>query len=110
MAFFWLLVIILVLAILVFSHRYAWWKPTVSWQQPRILMYHMVREHIDGAKFNKLRVTPAQFAKQVEWLHARGFHFVSMQQLYDNWGNHPQKTVAITFDDGYADNLINALP
>lgn len=90
--------------------KYAWWKPAVDWKRPRVLMYHMVREHIDGAKFNKLRVKPAEFEKQVAWMKAEGFHFVTMQELVENWGKHPEKTVAITFDDGYLDNLENAYP
>lgn len=110
MIFVWPIILLLVLFMLWFSHRYAWWKPTVSWQQPRVLMYHMVRDHIPGAKFNKLRVSPAAFEKQVAWLHMQGFRFVTMQELQDEWGSLPEKTVAITFDDGYADNLINALP
>jgi peptidoglycan/xylan/chitin deacetylase (PgdA/CDA1 family) len=68
----------------------------------------MVRDHIDGAKFNKLRVKPVEFEKQVAWMKAQGFHFVTLQELQQNWGKHPEKTVAITFDDGYLDNLENA--
>ena len=105
----YLLILLLVLMI-AFSVKYVWWKPAVDWKQPRVLMYHMVREHIDGAKFNKLRVQPAAFEKQVAWMKAEGFHFVTMQELQDNWGKHPEKTVAITFDDGYLDNLENAYP
>jgi len=104
------LALVLVLAMIIFSYKYAWWKPAIDWKRPRILMYHMVREHIDGAKFNKLRVQPAEFEKQVAWMKAQGFHFVTMQELQQNWGKHPEKTVAITFDDGYLDNLENAFP
>lgn len=93
-----------------FSLKYAWWKPAVDWKRPRVLMYHMVREHIDGAKFNKLRVKPEEFEKQVAWMKAEGFHFVTMHELQQNWGQHPKKTIAITFDDGYLDNLENAYP
>ncbi len=108
--FLYCLLIVGMLVFIWFSHRYAWWKPSVDWQQPRVLMYHMVREHIAGAKFNKLRVKPDEFERQIKWLAEQHFHFVTMQQLYDNWNKHPAKTVAITFDDGYADNLLNALP
>jgi len=93
-----------------FSYKYAWWKPAVDWNKPRILMYHMVRDHIDGAKFNKLRVKPTEFEKQIAWMKSEGFHFVTMHELQENWGQHPAKTVAITFDDGYLDNLENAYP
>lgn len=107
MIYFFLLLLILMIA---FSYKYAWWKPAVDWKRPRILMYHMVRDHIDGAKFNKLRVKPTEFEKQVAWMKAEGFHFVTMQELHANWGKHLEKTVAITFDDGYLDNLENAYP
>ncbi|TCB14568.1 polysaccharide deacetylase family protein [Acinetobacter sp. ANC 5045] len=104
------ILIVLFILLFAFSYKYAWWKPAVDWDRPRILMYHMVREHIDGAKFNKLRVKPTEFEKQIAWLKAEGFNFVTMQELQDHWGEHPAKTVAITFDDGYLDNLENAFP
>ena len=102
--------ILLLVSFMAFSYKYAWWKPAIDWKRPRVLMYHMVREHIDGAKFNKLRVKPIEFEKQVAWMKAEGFHFVTMQELQANWGKHPEKTVAITFDDGYLDNLEHAYP
>ncbi|MEN8352532.1 polysaccharide deacetylase family protein [Acinetobacter towneri] len=106
----WIILLILLLIASIVVYKKKWNKSKVEWKTPRILMYHMVREHIDGAKFNKLRVKPAEFEKQIAWLKAEGFHFVTMQELQDHWGKHPAKTVAITFDDGYLDNLENAFP
>lgn len=103
-----LLLIFIILILLVYKNKQQ--KHKVVWSAPRILMYHMVREHIPNAKFNKLRVKPTEFEKQIAWMKEQGFHFVTMQELLENWGSHPEKTVAITFDDGYLDNLENAFP
>jgi len=100
----------LLFGLLAFSHRYAWWRRTVDWRQPRVLMYHMISPHRPKAKFNKLRVPPEQFAAQVQWLIAQGFNCVTMETLISQWGRLPPKTVAITVDDGYADNLHAMLP
>ena len=92
-----------------FSLRYAWWRPAVDWRCPRVLMYHMVCEHRPGARFNKLRVPPAAFARQVEWLAGHGFTFVFASQLFSG-ESLPERAVCLTFDDGYEDNLTQADP
>jgi len=103
------LLVLVALGLLVFSRRYAWWRPRVDDRHPRILMYHMVREHRPGAKFNKLRVPPDAFERQLSWLRSEGWHFASMAELLGG-EPLPEKTVVLTFDDGYEDNLLNADP
>ena len=93
-----------------FSFRYAWWKPTVSYKYPRILMYHMISEPKSGAKFNGLRVSPKLFERQVKWFSDNGWNFVTMSELMAYGSDVPEKTVALTFDDGFEDNLLNAHP
>lgn len=93
-----------------FSNRYAWWRRPVDLRHPRMLMYHMVSPHRPGAKFNGLRVSPERFEAQLAWLKREGWHFFTVSELWERWDELPEQSVAITFDDGYADNLYNALP
>ena len=53
------------LIIIYFSYRYAWWKRSIDYRYPRILMYHMIRDAIPGKKFNSLRVSPENFEMQI---------------------------------------------
>ncbi|MGB0466462.1 MAG: polysaccharide deacetylase family protein [Pontibacterium sp.] len=99
----------LLLLFILFSLRYGWWRQSVSSDHPRILMYHMVTEHRDGAKFNKLRVRPAAFDSQIGWLSENGYYFALMSELV-NPDALPPKTVVLTFDDGFEDNFIHAHP
>lgn len=105
-----LLLLVFFLSVIYYSYRYAWWAKSVDFSYPRILMYHMISNHIKGAKFNGLRVNPKDFESQIAYLHANGWTFFTMNELIEKKDNLPLKSVAITFDDGYEDNYTNALP
>ena len=80
-----------------------------------IAMYHYIRvnpDPYDRLGF-ALSVTPSDFAAQMDWLAANGYHTVTMQDLVAYLsGVHglPSKPIVLTFDDGYADFYTTALP
>lgn len=98
------------IALLAFCWRFAWWRRTVPYRHPRILMYHMVAPALPGGRFNKLRVHPAAFERQLRRLVAQGWRFVLLSELSAGSGAANEKTVALTFDDGYRDNFLAAHP
>lgn len=73
--------------------------PTNTSTHSRILTYHSV-----GARDHEMNVTPDAFRQQMTWL-ADNFDVVSVEDALAGSGQ-----VAITFDDGYIDNLTNAVP
>lgn len=102
---YWLLLISLV-----WSLRYNWWRIPISYKQPRVLMYHMVKEHlVNQRKRNKWRIKPENFEKQMAWFSKNGWHSYTITEMVDA-KELPIKSFCITFDDGYEDNFTNALP
>lgn len=77
-----------------------------------ILVYHQIAEAPQkGAPFRSLYVSPAAFARQMALLNILGYRGVSMTDLEPYLrGEKSGKVVGITFDDGYLNNLTNALP
>ena len=77
-----------------------------------ILVYHQIdAAPPKGAPFRSLYVSPAAFSRQMQLLRWLGYQGLSMAQLQPYLtGERHGKVVGITFDDGYLNNLIHALP
>ena len=103
------IVVFLILGIILLSIRFSWWRKNISYSYPRVLMYHMISEHLpkNKSKFNRLRVKPSEFEKQLIWLKNNNFKSYTLSELVD-LEQIPEKSIVITFDDGYEDNFKNA--
>lgn len=75
-----------------------------SGQAVPVLLYH----DIDLVKEDEYTILAPAFAAQMEWLYSHGYQAISLQDLSDS--RIPERSIVITFDDGYASFLIYALP
>lgn len=83
--------------------------PAAAERTLRVLMYHKVNDQ----RPNPITVPTAVFAEQMALLGELGYVVVSLDAVRDHYlrgAPLPAGAVLITFDDGYLDNLENALP
>ncbi len=78
-----------------------------------ILMYHMISD-TDHLSERRYALPPREFRKQMGYLKDKGYVLLSLDTFCDyikrKPDNFPDKSLAITFDDGYMDNYENAFP
>ena len=74
-----------------------------------LLYHHVVPKDADTSSIISL----SDFESQMEYLYKHGYYTASLKELeeflYDE-KELPEKTVIITFDDGYESNYIYAYP
>lgn len=78
-----------------------------------ILMYHRVSEDYPGVSSPTINVTPARLKEQLTGLLARGFTPWPLERLVaasEAGEPIPARVFAVTFDDGFVNNLTAALP
>lgn len=104
MVIFWVIVGIVFIA---FSVRWNWWRMPASGVP--ILMYHKIGRAPSDAKIKKLWVSVRAFERQMAYLKDHRYRSITFAELAGQ-AAVPEKPVIITFDDGYLNNYIDALP
>ncbi len=78
-----------------------------------IIMYHYVRE-LPKTRYPGIKaLLLSQFRQQLDFLNAEGYSFVSARQVREaalGGDALPEKSVLLTFDDGYLDHYTNVFP
>lgn len=80
-----------------------------------LLMYHHIAIPPPNADVIRLdlSVWPERFEEQLAYFAGQGYQTVTLQAVYDAVVKRtplPPKSIVLTFDDGYDDNYVNALP
>jgi peptidoglycan/xylan/chitin deacetylase (PgdA/CDA1 family) len=73
-----------------------------------ILMYHALHDGL-----SPISIRPAEFQRQMQWLHDQNYSVLSLAELsllLQSGRTLPEKSMAITFDDGYKDFYTIAFP
>ena len=79
----------------------------------RILMYHSIEDINPGQDTMNLAVSPEIFYMHMKYLKDNGFYVMDLSELANrikNGSGIPEKSIAITFDDGFKSILTHAFP
>lgn len=102
---------ILLSALIVFLLRFNLWRRDI--RGVPILMYHMVSDDARSTRSPKLRVSIKRFCAQMAYLHAMGYHTITIKEWLSyrhSNGMCPSKPIIITFDHGYGNFYTTAWP
>jgi peptidoglycan/xylan/chitin deacetylase (PgdA/CDA1 family) len=78
------------------------------------LLYHRIKEKDEAMDFlpTLINASPEEFEKEIKLL-TKNFNVISINDALNNLKDNkplPEKSMLVTFDDGYRDNYLNAFP
>lgn len=74
-----------------------------------VIYYHSVNKNAE----NELMITPDNLEKQLNYINDNNYTTITINELYEHLKNKkpiPEKSILITFDDGYMNNYTEAFP
>ncbi len=78
-----------------------------------VIMYHSVNDANEPSVKSTLKISTSSFDEQMKYLKDNNYTTLTIDELYDFLINNkpvPEKSVVLTFDDGYEDNYTNVYP
>jgi len=79
----------------------------------RILNYHSISSDFNNKSSKYASVSLKVFSAQMKYLYDKDYKIIDLDdflEIKQNQQQIPPKTIILTFDDGYANNYINAFP
>lgn len=78
-----------------------------------VLYYHSVLPDSEVTTPNEVTISPEKLKEELQLVKDLGYTTLTLSELNDYLNNNmaiPEKSIVITFDDGYTDNYIHAFP
>ncbi len=78
-----------------------------------ILMYHHIDAQAARPRQIRYTVTPANLERQIRFLQNEGYSFLALKDVFEHastTGSLPNRTLVLTFDDGYRSFYTNVFP
>jgi peptidoglycan/xylan/chitin deacetylase (PgdA/CDA1 family) len=88
-------------------------QPLTTTRVPVLMYHHIVPEELGLHKNNGAVLPVGEFRRQMKYLHDEGFYTPTLSELeafVKGQADLPEKSVILTFDDGYESNYIYAFP